>query len=560
MLKWRVKPRWIRRNLHCNKRVNEMTSLEHPKANQDLTDLTLDEQKTIKELSFFKDKQLQQVVLSTKKLNSKDNYILGKIGVVREIFGESTTHPGYLSYKLPDTKPNPYRDGLSKCTFSERQNRLSVTSLLTKSWCELRTAYDIYSQKPRFATSRIISGAKQHSTLESTIYKIDDDWLEFNQRLNVPTFKLLEGWSDTLHRLMTLFINGEAREVLCHGYMDSSDDNGTFLSGEKIEYWQRMFDSGRTESPDTDPASKFVLVSGIIDHLVLRSKRSENLIVNQKYLEGTADVMKVIEGLQAKVSTPQAQNDWEIVVGDVKTRNVYQVPTQSSVVKASKLQVMYYRFFLDILGQAADTTYYSLLINAQKRGLDVDAPINPLNALSLMVRHPFLIPDMNRLKHGVSINFEPFDICNEADNKVFYDLTPYKELLTSDNSEHLREFCKKWEKPLTLRYFAARLSQFYNLMGGLLSDKLMIEYYCFGKNFHNIDFTYSHDNLCQHHASSSKFWFGKRPIEPIKPNLKNLVTYCKYCDYSSVCLWKREAEEACGQLGKDLQNVISEIY
>ncbi|SCU95134.1 LANO_0E09406g1_1 [Lachancea nothofagi CBS 11611] len=529
-------------------RISRLTGLNIPDERLAPTKEELD---IIDQLPFFQ-KEFKPTNRSITK--AKRAYLDKKLPIVRQLF-PNPQDEDYLSYKIPENLPNPFLDAYARATTNpvtgtveyDGTPRLSVTKLLTKRWCELRETYDIYSQVPIFEHGRISRGRREHQKLEDDVHlplqSVEEFKAEFEIDIPDDAFHtLVEDWFQTMTRLLTLFQKGQAREILCHGYLSSKAC--------------RLLDGSVKDEED-------VLISGIIDHLILKKRDAATLSPTPLKLNlssaASYDLRQILEVLPQLVQ--DASQELEVIVSDVKTRSTKTIPQQQTVISASKTQVMYYRYFLENLSSNADRTYQKLLINAGRRGFDVDAPINPAKVIYLMEVDSVIEQDMLRLQSGVPIGFAPFDSYIEScDTQMQYTLEDFDDLIqdlrTRQKYGHL---FTKWTTPVTLRYFAARLAQMYTNLSPLLSTNLMVEYYSGDVNFHNILFKYDPKELERESVDSAMFWFGKRNIEPIKPTLRNFLTYCKYCDYESVCLWKKEGKDACRSLGDDLTDLDQKV-
>ncbi|CAH02352.1 Exo5p [Kluyveromyces lactis] len=506
---------------------------------------------------------VKQTTSSSKlsRTRAKQEYIDRKLEVIRNIFpGEPDSE--YVSMEPPNDLKNPYFDVYSKTVLDEDGNikfagteRLSVTKLLTKRWCELNQMYDIYSRLPIFEHRQLKVGKVEHEKLEKAIHGVApavEDFMETYEweLAEDDTHQLADNWFQCIHRLLTLFSSGEAREILCHGYIDSR-------SCQLIE--------GQVKD-DRD-----ILISGIIDHVVLfhvNNNKPKSLEPALREKNGF-DLLKIISFLGDTI--PQAE-DLKIAVGDVKTRPRAIVPNHASVVRASKLQVMYYRFFLENLGKDPEIAYQKLILNATRRDINIDTPINISNLIYFMEIDPAIRPDLERIMLGEPIGFEPFDryyqselengdedniaMPSEIGEANEYNLSQYADLTMEESTlEKYGTFYQKWANPPTLRYFAARLAQLYGTLLPLLSNDLMIEYYTGDYKFYTDKFQYDSALLKQECHSSSQFWFGKRSVEPIVPTKKNLVTFCKYCDFHDVCGWRANGNKMFKQLGPTLEEI-----
>ncbi|CAI4055652.1 hypothetical protein SKDZ_02G2720 [Saccharomyces kudriavzevii ZP591] len=507
-----------------------------------------------------------------KETNTKEGTLLnGKLANVKELFGVDPENPAFINYRLPRNLQNPYIDIQLK---QLKKERMSVTQLCsTQNWCELRNFYDFYSQN---WTNQLMNlkfqvqkGKKIHKSLEDETHPELNQYNSFIQDF-LPLAKLtmdidgdldalLDNWFNSVNRLISLFIRGggHSREIICHGFVD-------FQDGKLIR-----------DLPNDE--GKGVIVSGIIDHLTLRNKHNHQSQKGTMHLDTDGQSWgSILTGLLLDLPSLKLNN--EVIISDIKTRSVPKIPSIDSVVQSSKLQTMYYKFFFSHLSQDMTQTYHSFLINAQRRGLDIDAPINSTKILTYILTNPLFANDAERLLYGQPINHAAFD--NDTKGPGTFDMTAFKILLErgptsfivpteqeEDNLESTKRislqdyghFYTKWKTPPTLKYFAARLSQIYYVVGNLASNDLMIEYYYHNDNFHNIIFPYDPVKLENHAHNSAMVWFGRRDMNPIEPTQKNFDTYCKFCDYKHVCSWKNKNELKLVDLGKKLKEIILEL-
>ncbi|CDK24754.1 unnamed protein product [Kuraishia capsulata CBS 1993] len=216
-----------------------------------------------------------------------------------------------------------------------QENRLSVTSLLTERWCELKEFYrDFVIGKEERPTEAMKRGSEEHEKLELTSHTVSVHDLELGEedkattvttdkdgvrRLNlklddttdVPLIKLPEKlehienddaalqekylesknlllkylskdrlnefekrafeWNKNISRLCSLLKYGESREILVHGMIRPS--TLAFLGFKDVPY-----------ASDESEFDKDILVSGIIDHLVLESALTNGISEYQKTL------------------------------------------------------------------------------------------------------------------------------------------------------------------------------------------------------------------------------------------------------------------------------------
>ncbi|KAL3235358.1 Exonuclease V, mitochondrial [Nakaseomyces bracarensis] len=481
----------------------------------------------------------------SKSLDTKISHGHRKVDAAGRFFG--FTKHGDLMYEKPGMVP--FED--LKISKNLKTYRLSVTKLLTKSWCELKFAYDAYSKLPVFRDKRIRKGEQVHKFLEEQTLEpaMTLDMIPgIEEALNVKSdelHKLATNWFDSTNRMLGIFHRGEAREVICHGYVNH--ENGS------------LFDPKFNPTDDQLPKllNNHVLVSGIVDHLSLY-KISDDATVEFDSNKNMGETIKYITRNMKKL-----RRSLTIDVGDVKTRSSKSVPSQQTIIKASKTQVMYYRYFLEILGRDPAITYQLLLANARARGLDPDRPLNIGNVMWMAIQSSNIIDDFIKLHNGELFGFEKFDSEKFLGNtSMELGSLEYEYLgnIEANQEKASTLFNGPFVKPVTLKYFAMRLAQTYYIIGNLLSDQLNIEYYHDNENFKTLGFSYDEKVLLERCKDASGFWFGKRPIEPINPTISNYDKYCRLCDYKDHCSWAKKTVEANSNLGKELGDIINRTH
>lgn len=511
-----------------------------------------------------------------------------KIDNLKQFFGAPENNSNYLKYQFPfdinnikrnDIIPLHYLKNRASNGFKPKNKRLSITNLLTKSWCELKFTYDLYSNVPRIKTKQILNGNKQHKFLEDSIYSTDEPSELLKKNLNIKRMDtLLESWCQSMFRILNLFNQGEAREIICHSFINNSNFNFVSDNSTHIDNYEDLFLNKNSNLPQN---RQLVQISGIIDHLTLKRFSDKNNKNSTSFDTNKSDLIKLnIDPMNelnfdnllntiknsiknfnlASKDNSRNDNDYlKILLSDVKTRQFYSKPQQNSVIKTTKLQIMYYKFLLENLSKNITFSYYSLLRNAIDRGYDLDDPIPFEHILVYLIQYPFLHEDFTKMMNGEKFDFDSLNYSNSTlkNTNTGYDGSEYYVLISKDPStEILQNFClQKWAQPVTLRYFAYRLAGVYNLVYDLLSDDLNVEYYCQGENFYNLRFQYDQDELIKFNLNSNKYWFGKRNLEPFKPTLENFNTYCSSCEYKSDCLWRKNGLKSMQGLGTDLLKI-----
>ncbi|GMM37166.1 Exo5 protein [Saccharomycopsis crataegensis] len=423
-------------------------------------------------------------------------------------------------------------DGLRVGGGRERINsgwdkRLSVTGLLVNKWCELNTMYKIYSRFEKILTPQMMRGSVKHGQLESLAHPIDVDlvrrFMEMMPEELSKEEKYSESVVDSIVKLVNLMINGEARELKFHHFIDRKTN---------------VFVTGGSDLKDENMlGNRYILVSAIVDHLSIRDMNPIHRLRFKDYpFSGTFDDLRNdFLGFSEDIGP-------KLTISDVKTRSIPSIPAQANVVNSSKLQVSLYRKMLGLLSSSPNT-YEVLIQTAKRHGVDVDAALSPLLALRFSEQLPFFESDFKELMEGIfPINY-PYPLRNQS---------PSSELEENVVSSAERNFANyvyllnKWKQPLTLRYFLHRYSTLLNALSSQLnnSDELELDYYHsdFG-SFAQIKFQYDGPTSDMELESNVKFWLGQRPAKPIDPTYKNFSTYCTSCEYKKICIWKSYHEK-----------------
>lgn len=455
--------------------------------------------------------------------------------------------------------------------------RLSVTKLLTKLWCELRQYYEVYAGSPKRAqTVSMEIGTEHHLQLELATHKpvdvtnlhsiihnnelrlvetmnqrvqetLDPHLLEVLQETNRAVLELLKGrelentlamdWlNNVMMKLVTLVRRSDAREILVHGYAN-------FETGEY-----------RTKLP-LHPR-RDVMVSGIIDYLKITPEEDYRFF--KELEEWSLNEFPQVNGMElvdltkfipmAKQLIHEYEAGYSLAVVDVKTRQNRRLPGFESVLQGAKLQVANYRKLLAIMGDNQTIAYNMLLENARRRHIDVDYPIALQTALEMLRTSGDLVfKDFIRLAQGQPIGFEPYDkfiqeTYLQGDHVPFYDFThlldegKQDEFINEEGFDYsvllTPEIIRVWKVPLTLRYFAARSSQMYEMIEPLLKEDIAVEYHDrkTGECFSNNQYKYNEVELDQQLHHAVEFWNGSRAPEAV-----DNLSKCKWCQFSSRC-------------------------
>lgn len=437
------------------------------------------------------------------------------------------------------------------------QPRLSVTKLLTGSWCELREYYKVYAglpSEPR--TKRLKEGSAYHEKLETRDHVVVDTKLAastIKKLAEVNSEELLRNpkaaemgreWTErVVVRVLNLAEKSSSREILVHAFLDI--ESASLATSEE-------------QLPNS------VLVNGIVDLVQLKKTQDPAVKVEIEELE------EAIQDLQNRTNALSIECSldapiWDLSkllpfsmralqvraethalhVGDVKTRNYDSIPAQELVLEAAELQCMYYSHFLTNLARDSNFAFASGLENARRRGVDPNDHIGLAHAaLLLLGNFGALAQDFVRLAKGDPIGFKPYDEIEPSPATtyslgVFVSEMQFRELLVQLHGEvaefsaiDISSLFTPWKRPLTFLYFAARSAQAYNVLQPFQPATVGVEYHNSrtGHLIKSKQLPFSRKELDNAMEMSSLFWNGSR-----RPEQADDVGKCRYCDFKTHC-------------------------
>ncbi|WLF76572.1 Mitochondrial 5'-3' exonuclease and sliding exonuclease [Lodderomyces elongisporus] len=397
-------------------------------------------------------------------------------------------------------------------------------------------------------------------------------------------------WADQIiYRLFILLTRSHAREVLVHGHIDLKRHE--FLSQQSyevkeanVDYQSKLRDailvSGvidllKLANPnDLHDYIMFVEAGNMIEFEFEKDQNQTPIIDLTIFLTEMKLLLK--EYSTANLS---------LTLSDIKTRQRNSLPKQESVIAGAKLQTFYYRYMFEILGSNEHMGYEFLLKNAKARNLDVDKPLSPLTVLKILVKHHDLFyKDFVKLSRGESIGHEAFDAHTSASSSsssfstssssscssstfsgfptistkarkpyhfhaLFQDINEFsfvspvndgflkglEELQLEpkfDFDRFLKPLLRSWVTPPTLRYFAARASQFYRILNPFLGPETTVEYHnaYSTRNMKTMVYEYDEQELRNEVEKACLFWTGEAAPKFVDDRSK-----CKFCDFKSKC-------------------------
>ncbi|KAK6868527.1 Exonuclease V, mitochondrial [Candida tropicalis] len=357
--------------------------------------------------------------------------------------------------------------------------RLSVTKLLISGWCELRELYRVFAGSVRTPPTKAMSaGTKLHLKLEQALHGVIDledieNFIRSNTEEIMEMYDLVDNdgifdmnpddsiaidWSETIiERLYSLIVCSESREVILHGYLNLQKES--FVENEQ-----------EIKNPSS------VLVSGIVDQIQFENpENSDDFALFdevQKYLDveyeqvdetPLVDLSRFFDDVKNII---QCYPEFQLKFTDLKTRMVYQIPSQKIV---------------------SDYEFGKLFV---------------------------LSKDFAQHQEQASQHLKFIESLGG------YDSLEYDKLLLP--------LLKTWKTPPTLRYLAARSAQFYEIFGSRLGDTTTVEYRntFTGKIIDTKVYNYNNDELETETIHASDFWNGK--LDPEPTNDFSRCQYCEF--------------------------------
>lgn len=444
------------------------------------------------------------------------------------------------------------------------QPRLSVTKLLTESWCELREYYKVFAGLPAEPrTKRLKEGSEYHGKIEALTHKTANTELVADQIThltgddqdlvkNPKAADMGREWTErVVVRILSVARRSGAREILVHGFLDfksaslvSSPDGlhlGVLVNGiadivqledcEREEERLKLVKDAGEESADTTGDSSL----HDIGLMVIESP--ENV------LPSVSDLSILIP--KAKKEAEMKAKTHSLHVGDVKTRRVDSIPAQASVVDSARIQCMYYAYFLCNLAQDSNFAYASIMENAKRRQVDPHAAIGIAHVNNILLSNfGVLVKDFLRLAKGDKIGFAPFDD-SLPESAPMYSLSQlaseveFREMLTIVSGK-VPEFSEvdisalfsPWQRPLTFSYFAARAAQAYNVLEHFQPTTVGVEYHNSrtGQIIESRRYEFDQSDFDTQMERACLFWDGTR-----EPEATDDVGKCRYCNFQSRC-------------------------
>ncbi|ANZ76217.1 BA75_02901T0 [Komagataella pastoris] len=415
--------------------------------------------------------------------------------------------------------------------------KISVTQLLTDSWCELRSYYDSYACSRAAPSAAMVSGTEQHKFLEDKTHQPEINVTKDIQKDFTPIMadqlKKLERSLNLISRFIDLLTIGKAREFAVTAIINK--ETKEFVDVNTLQQLAFI----HQKSPCYN--DQFILASGYLDYL-----RSESYVIGLEKEKWTQHNYSLNTLLETSIKGP-------FTVIDVKTRGKPIVTKSKGVLIGHRYQVGLYRKFLGLMSgenvsgvdspisvdQVNETAYSLLVADSIQRGYDVDEPVHPMVGLVMLANNPWLITMLEQMCVNDFLGNSLYDTFNAQHSTEYsWELSQvnskdFHSVLEPSLLERTEKLFTKWKRPLSLRSITALISKFYPLISKKLSQNTKIMYYTDGECFHTSNYLYNPKAINTFMEDKVKFLIGQRPPRPIEK--LEIPQKCGFCRFQSIC-------------------------
>ena len=408
--------------------------------------------------------------------------------------------------------------------------RLSVTQLLTKSWCELQELFRICTQRRKKTLARMASGHLIHDKLDQGLKEEVSN--ELARRLDVerldptelPTVVFSSEDTQALNvlaqisNLSGLLLIGEAREVYCHSFVNL--DNG-FVK---------------------DPHRHDLLLTGIIDYLTFENDQGQ-IVQPLKDFNDIRCVDDILNALRLVES-----GTLSLGVYDIKTRRDHSIPRQASVFESSKNQIQMYEIMLSTLGETSESGMRMMEEYMGRKDIDIDKPLSNEFILYSLASLPFIKEDYTMVQSGAfHLKYNYSMICGDHSHSEmetfdeFCSELPISSKVQEFANENFGALCQSWKSHLTLRHLIIILVELIHCITTLTNKRsLAVKYYKGADdNFQTVRLSQDKASVNALVKTSLAFWYGLREVEPIERNANSYYDKCQHCDFKDYCSWSK---------------------
>ena len=390
-------------------------------------------------------------------------------------------------FRLPEQEDNQPDTRTPLQRFRTKPKKtLSVTDLVSPSWCELQYLYSLAKHGKKRSTPAMRQGSAVHKVLEDQVHRIVE--VEVRRKEDAWGLRL---WN-IIQGLRGLQETGLTRELEIWGVLDGEVVNG-------------VIDEVSFRCPDYEMESRAVART--------KPKKEEQPAADQMSLDSFFK-QKRAQTLQEVSSFVGARpgGEHKIYLTDVKTRTVKSLPTGASF-RPTAMQLMLYHVLLSNL--AEDRVNSDVIFN--RYSLSPDQEFSDAFLASIL--------NLSELSHG---NYIEPSTCEQAspDQGSSPGILSYKTLRQLW-ATMIQEFQK------TLPYGAKSIGQVLRVEYRSQDD---------GEVLGEKHFPLDKEAVHQYVQDEMKWWKGERAVQGV---CIEEAYKCRSCEFADDCEWrKKKVDEA----------------
>lgn len=381
---------------------------------------------------------------------------------------------------------------------------LSVTDLVSPSWCELQYWYTLTKHGKKRRTPAMKQGSAVHKTLEDQVHRtVEVEIKKSEDAWGLRIWNIIQG-------LRTLRETGMTRELELWGVVDDQVVNGVI---DELSYicpdreLEEASEKPKKDAPSDDQAT--------ID----------------EFFRGNG--ARSMEGSVLKSLSSRRKTTSRIYLTDVKTRGVKSVPKGASFRPTMMQLMLYYRLLSNLATNKVDS-----LVLFARYGLDSNATFSD----SFIAQ----IGNLNEVYYDASSDLSPQD--QEEPPPSTQDSM---QMLLEHNS-----LAQLWQ--LMMQDFEKTLPDGIQSVGKVLKAEYRGQ--TDGELMGVKTFLYDEGILQEYLSDEMRWWKGERDARGVDISE---AYKCGYCEFAEECTWRKnkiqEATEAHRQRNMDHQRSRSSV-
>ena len=381
---------------------------------------------------------------------------------------------------------------------SKPKRALSVTDLVSPSWCELQYWYSLTKHGKKRPTPAMRQGSVVHKVLEDQVHReVEVEVQNKEDAWGLRLWNIIQG-------LRGLRETGLTRELEIWGVLDGEVVNG-------------VIDEVSFHCPDEEMENRAAARG--------QSKKKEQSAADQMSLDSFFKRKRAQESQKVSSSAdPRPGGDCKIYLTDVKTRTLRSLPTGASF-RPTAMQLMLYHTLLSEL--AEDRVNSDVIFDRYSLNPDLDFSDTFLAS----------ILSLSELSHDNSVGPTSF-IKPSADQDSPLEFLNYKTLR---------------------QLWAAMIQEFQNILphgAKSIGQVLKVEYRSQndGEVLGEKHFPFDKDAIHQYVQDEMKWWKGERAAQGV---CIEEAYKCRICEFADECEWrKRKVNEATEAHRSRSQNAV----